>query len=93
MWFSNDIAERLHSINSSKVSTPEMKAKQEAEKLIEEAGRATCMYCEDEIWKNTETAGGWIWESESMVGYCETGYQRKHKPLVKYSLEDGVINA
>ena len=95
MWFQPEVIERIQQAQAAKVETPESKARREAEKKIEEEGKAVCMFCEDEIWKNeTVPGGGWVWESEILVGYCEKGgNQHKHKPLVKYSLEDGVTNA
>ncbi len=94
MWFQPGIIEKIQQSQASKTDTPEAKAKREAEKKIEESGRAICMFCEDEIWKNESVpGGGWVWESEALVGYCEKTAQRKHKPLVRYSLEDGVVIA
>lgn len=95
MWFQPDVLERIQQSQTARAETPESKAKREAEKKIEESGRATCLFCEDEIWKNESVpGGGWVWESEALVGYCEKGGNtHKHKPLVKYSLEDGVTNA
>lgn len=95
MWFNPDtIARAIQNAQTTNVDTEEMKARREAEKKIEESGRATCANCGDEIWKNMNVpGGGWVWESEAMVGYCEKGSQGKHKPLIKYDPEQGVVTA
>lgn len=93
VWFSADIVERIRNAQTVKIDTEEMEARREAERKIEESGRATCEYCEEEIAKNDGMpGGGWVWESERLVGYCEKGGGHKHKPLVTWKPEEGVVN-
>lgn len=94
MWFSADIIARIQNAQTAKLDPEEAKLWKEAERKIEETGRATCAHCGEEIAKNDSVpGGGWIWESEAMVGYCDKGdLGHKHKPLVRWKPEEGVVN-
>lgn len=56
------------------------KAKQEAEKKINELGLGECVFCKEDIVKNDRG----IWESESLVEYCHVTKDHKHKPRIVY---------
>lgn len=74
------------------VKDENMSARIEAEKRINEEGRGTCEFCKEEIFKNPAASGGyWTWESEAMIGFCDTGPDFKHRPLIKWT-EDGIVN-
>lgn len=92
-----DVIERIQAAQGNKptVDTEELKLKKEAERKIEESGRATCEYCGEAIAKNDSVpGGGWVWESESLIGFCDKGGKgSKHKPLVKWKPEEGVVIA
>lgn len=94
MILGSEIFERIQQIHNS--LNPEAVKRQEAEDYVLKEGRGTCMYCKEEIIKNEHMmGGGWIWESESLVGLCAGpgSKDRKHKPMLRYSLEEGIHNA
>lgn len=73
---------------------PDAAAKKEAMDKIEREGVGVCMFCKEDIVKNLEMAGGgWLWESEFMLGYCNSSKDHKHKPQVIWTPEEGVTNA
>lgn len=89
MWgFSQEALDRMQ---GKKELTPEEIAealkRREAEKLIEESGRGTCNYCQEEIFRNDVLK---VWESEILVGYCPSTKDGKHKPRVKWTPDEGV---
>lgn len=70
---------------------PDAAAKAEIARKIEAEGRGTCQFCGEEILKNTEMpGGGWTWESEFMLGWCDGSKDKKHKPKVVWTAEEGV---
>lgn len=72
---------------------PESHAKAEAMRKIEDDGVGTCLFCEEDIVKNENMpGGGWTWESEFLVGWCDKAKDHKHKPRVVWSAEGGVQN-
>lgn len=92
-WINPEGAVQAAQVN--KLSDAEMKAQRAAQQKIEQEGKATCKYCEEDIYKNeSQTAGGWTWESEYMLGFCEKSpLKNTHAPMVKWNIEDGVHNA
>lgn len=57
--------------------------KREIERKILEDGIATCIYCEEEIHHNPDMSnGGWTWESEDLLGWCDKSSQHRHAPRV-----------
>lgn len=71
----------------------EVKLRREAEQKIEKSGRGTCTFCKEGIVRNDHVSGGgWTWESESMVGFCDKGREKKHKPMVVWKPDEGVVN-
>lgn len=46
-----------------------------------------CTHCGEEIFRNESVpGGGWIWESELLLGFCDgtkDKKDKKHKPVVK----------
>ena len=53
------------------------------EKRIYSEGRGRCANCDEEIWNNpVMSAAGWTWESEEMVGWCESSKDKKHHPQI-----------
>lgn len=82
----------------SKTMTPEeiseAQRKREREMEIEKEGRGICVHCGEEIFKNENMpGGGWTWESETMVGWCDVPRDHKHKPKLTWTSQDGVQNA
>lgn len=74
-------------------ATPDAAKKREAEEKINKDGRGTCTFCKEEIFKNDNmTGGGWVWESEILVGWCDVAKDHKHKPQVTWTSENGVQN-
>jgi hypothetical protein len=74
-------------------ASPDAAKKKEAEDIILKEGKGICTFCKEEIYKNENMpGGGWVWESESMVGYCNIAKDRKHKPQIKWTSEGGVEN-
>ena len=53
-----------------------------AEELAKEKGEAFCVYCGEEIWYNADMgSGGWTWESEYMLGWCDKSpLGHRHRP-------------
>lgn len=79
--------------NIQETVDPETVKKKEAEEKIEREGKGICEYCGEEIFKSgASPGGGWTWESEFLVGFCVIAKANKHKPLVKWSPEEGVYN-
>lgn len=77
-----------------RINQEESARRKEAEEAVHNSGIGNCEYCKEEIRKNnTSTGGGWIWESEALLGFCDVARDRKHKPLVKWNPEEGVHNA
>lgn len=75
-------------------ANPEAHAKKAAMEKIELEGVGICMFCKEDIVKNDEMhGGGWAWESEFMLGWCDVAKDHKHKPQVIWTLEEGVHNA
>lgn len=89
--YGGEIFERIQEVQRS--MNPDAAKQKEAEDLINKKGRGICEFCEEEIFKNDSVSGsGWIWESESLVGFCDKTKLGKHKPLVKYTPGEGVHN-
>lgn len=92
LWFTPDTIERIQT-SSLQQHSPQAQQERLIEKEIEESGRGVCKFCKEEIVKNESMpGGGWIWESEFMLGFCDKDSGRKHKPLVKYVPDEGVVN-
>lgn len=73
---------------------PDAEAKKEAMAKIELEGVGVCMFCKEDIVKNEGMhGGGWVWESEFMLGWCDGATKdHKHKPQVVWTPEEGVHN-
>jgi hypothetical protein len=63
--------------------------KKEAEDLINKEGRGICFHCKDEIIKNEVLA---VWESESLLAWCEKSKDHRHRPQIRWTSEGGVEN-
>lgn len=86
-----EVFERIQEVQ--RANNPEAAKKKEIEDLINKEGKGICEYCGEEIFRNDSVSGGgWVWESESMVGFCDKTKTSKHKPLVKWTPKDGVHN-
>lgn len=73
---------------------PESAAKKEAMDKVEREGQGICQFCDEEIIKNEGMpGGGWVWESEFMLGFCNIAKDKKHKPKVVWTAETGVTVA
>ncbi len=59
--------------------------KREAERKVEEEGRAECAYCRQELIKN-ENLG--VWESETLLAYCTDARDHKHRPKIVWKEEE-----
>jgi len=58
--------------------------KRDVERKILEDGVGTCLYCHEEIHHNpTMVNGGWTWESEDMLGWCDGNPKGGHKHAPK----------
>jgi len=69
-------------VESQKTSNPPSK-RWEEEQRINREGRGICQFCKEEIVKNDNMpGGGWTWESEFMLGWCDDAKDRKHKPQI-----------
>lgn len=68
---------------------PDSVKKKEAEDIINKEGKGLCSSCKEEIVKN-ETLG--VWESESLLAWCDGAKDHRHKPQVRWTSEDGVHN-
>lgn len=69
----------------------EIRLKKEAMDRIDREGVGVCKFCDEEIVKNENMpGGGWTWESEFMLGWCDVSKDRKHSPKVTYSELTGV---
>lgn len=83
--------ERLQEIQEG--LNPDAAKKKEAEELILKIGKGICTFCKEEIVKNETMPGAaWIWESESMVGWCDAAKDHKHRPIVRWTSDGGVQN-
>lgn len=75
MWASLDLMERMRAAALAMNETEEMQQK------VMASGKGICLFCDSEIYRNDSVPGsGWIWESESLVGFCEKGTGKKHAP-------------
>lgn len=91
MMFGWEVFERIQEVQ--RANDPDAAQKKEAEDRINKAGRGICEYCGEEIFRNDNASGGgWSWESESMIGFCDKTKTAKHKPLVKWTPKEGVHN-
>lgn len=89
MWFNTEAVQQALSKTTAARGTADADAikqaelRREAEKKILEEGTAVCMHCGDDIYHNPEMiSGGWTWESEDMVGWCNESSQHKHTPKI-----------
>ena len=86
MWFTPETIARLRR-ETDPAAADNIRRHRAAEKIIEESGRGICGACAEEIVKNTILGH---WESDFLLGYCYEARDRKHRPLVRYTAEDGV---
>lgn len=75
-------AERLQTAIAA--SDPEVVAKREAEKKVEEAGIGECCFCNEEIVKNDRLT----WESDHLLEYCISARDHKHKPKIVWKVAE-----
>jgi hypothetical protein len=61
----------------------ELRLRREAEKKVEEAGRADCVHCKEEIIKNERE----LWESDFLLEYCTDSKDHKHRPLIVWKTD------
>lgn len=74
-------------------TNPDAIKKKEAEDIILKNGKGICTFCKDEIFKNENMpGGGWVWESETMIGFCNIAKDHKHKPQIRWTADNGVEN-
>lgn len=89
--FGWEIFERIQEVQQA--ANPEASKKREAEDIILKEGKGTCTFCKEEIYKNEDMpGGGWVWESETLIGYCLTAKDHKHKPQIRWTSAGGVEN-
>lgn len=72
--------ESIQTITSEKGDLKGIRARQVAEKRIEELGLGQCVSCKEELVKNERG----FWESELLLEYCKDAKDHKHRPIVKY---------
>lgn len=63
---------------------PEIAAKREAEKKVEELGIGECSFCNEEIVKNERLS----WESDFLLEYCISARDHRHKPKIVWKAVD-----
>lgn len=74
-------------------ANPAAAKRKEAEDIILKEGKGICTFCKEEIFKNENMpGGGWVWESETLIGWCDLAKDHKHKPQIKWTSEGGVEN-
>jgi hypothetical protein len=65
----------------------ELAAKREAERKILDDGKGICLHCGEVIHHNPTMAnGGWTWESEDMLGWCDKNTKGGHKHTPKIEI-------
>lgn len=53
------------------------------EKSLYALGKAECSDCGEEIWHHpVMNSAGWVWESEHLVGWCDSSKDKKHHPRI-----------
>lgn len=89
--FNSDFFNRILSgtLTSDSSDAPsEMGKMRDAEEAAKRKGIAECDFCGAEIWYHREmNAAGWTWESEDLVGWCNTSKTSKHQPKLNVEKE------
>lgn len=53
------------------------------ERAIYALGKAECDSCGEEIWYHPQmNAAGWTWESEHLIGWCDSSKDKRHRPKI-----------